>query len=468
VLSEGARVARLADTAGLHLDDWEEWVLDQGLGRDADRKWSALEVALIVARQNGKGAILEALSLAALFLDDFGANLILHSAHEFKTAAEAFRRIEARIDANPTLKKRVKQVHRAAGQEAIELRNRKRLRFIARSKASGIGFTADLIILDEAWELSDEEMRALMFTLSARPNPQLWYTSTAGTPKSTKLGSLRKRGIEGDPDLFFAEWSAGEKEDYDAGRIDLDDPEVWAATNPGMGIRISEEFTAKERSSFRDDPWGFASQRLSVGDYPLIDEGWQVIPLKFWEGQAMGVPAAPVRNPLAFAVDASPGQRSACIAVASWVGRGVLVEISEDPHDWRPGIGWVTERVLELRRRHRPRAGIVIDPRGPASGLIQPLEAAGVEVIKPTLGESAQAFAQFTTGVFETSDLWHLGQAELQAAVKGAARVDTGDGGHLWARKDTATDICPLVAATLAQWALRKYGRGYDIRKSIA
>ena len=48
-----------------------------------------LEVALIVSRQNGKGSILEALELAALFLDDFipPRGLILHSAHEFKTAA---------------------------------------------------------------------------------------------------------------------------------------------------------------------------------------------------------------------------------------------------------------------------------------------------------------------------------------------------------------------------------------------
>jgi len=180
----------------------------------------------------------------------------------------------------------------------------------------------------------------------------------------------------------------------------------------------------------------------------------------------MPLPAAPRSNPLAFAVDASPGQRSAAIAVASWVDRGLLVEIPEG--DWRPGIGWVEERVVELRRKYRPRAGIIIDPRGPASGLIKPLEAAGLEIIKPTLGESAQAFAQFTTGVFETSDLWHLGQAEMGAAVKGAVTVDTGDGGKLWARKDTATDICPLVAATLAQWALRKYGRGYDIRRSFA
>ena len=69
VLSEGARVAKLAARAGLVLDPWQEYVLDVGLGRRDDRMWAAFEVALIVSRQNGKGSILEALELAALFLD---------------------------------------------------------------------------------------------------------------------------------------------------------------------------------------------------------------------------------------------------------------------------------------------------------------------------------------------------------------------------------------------------------------
>ena len=114
--SEGARVRDLAARAGLHLDDWQEHVLDVGLGRRNDRMWAAFEVALIVARQNGKGSVLEALELAALFLDDFGAELILHSAHEFKTAAEAFLRIRALIADNRQFESRVARIRTAAEQ----------------------------------------------------------------------------------------------------------------------------------------------------------------------------------------------------------------------------------------------------------------------------------------------------------------------------------------------------------------
>jgi len=273
--SEGERVADLAEAAGLVLDDWERWVLDQGLGRAADGKWSAFEKALIVARQNGKGAVLEALELAALFLDDFGVDLILHSAHEFKTASEAFRRIQGRIDSHPSFRRRVRQVYLQRGAESIELKNGKRLRFIARSGGSGRGFSADLVILDEAYELGDAAMAALLPTLSARPNPQIWYTSTAGLPSSSQLGLVRARGLRGDdPSLAFFEWSV-DRDDYDPG-----DPRCWAQANPGLGIRITGEYIAKERAAFA--PAEFARERLSVGDYPSDGGAWEVVGQDTW------------------------------------------------------------------------------------------------------------------------------------------------------------------------------------------
>ena len=279
--SEGDRVLELASAAGLHLDEWERWVLEQGLGRTSAERWAAFEVALIVARQNGKGAVLEALELAALFLDDFGADLILHSAHEFKTASEAFRRIQARIESNPSFRRRVRQVYLQRGAESIELKNGKRLRFIARSSGSGRGFSADLVILDEAYALGDAEMAALLPTLSARPNPQIWYTSTAGLPTSEQLGRVHERGLSGsDPSLAFFEWSV------DPDNYDPADPADWALANPGLGIRITAEYIAKERAALA--PEEFARERLSVGDYPTGDGGsWDVIAEDAWGAAAV-------------------------------------------------------------------------------------------------------------------------------------------------------------------------------------
>jgi len=438
VLSEGERVARLSAAAGLVLDPWQAFVLDQGLGRRDDRKWAAFEVALIVSRQNGKGSILEALELAALFLDDFEVDLILHSAHEFKTAAEAFLRVQSLISSSPVFERRVARIRTSNGSEAIELRNGKRLRFIARSKGSGRGFAADLVILDEAFNLGDDEMAALLPTLSTRPNPQVWYTSTAGNETSVQLGRVRERGLAGDdPSLAFMEWSVAPGDDHD-------DPASWARANPGMGIRISPEYIARERAAL--SPEAFARERLGVGLYPTdLADAWQVVPRDAWAAllDARSVP----EDPVAFAADAMPGGSHAAVSVAGRRADGLLhVEVV----DHRPGTAWVVPRLVELVAKHSPCA-LVVDPTSQAGSLIGALEQAGLEVLKPTPRDAAQACGQFFQAVTDSGEVRHRGDPSLVRALGGAQSRPLADA-WAWARRNAATDISPLVAVTLAAW----------------
>jgi len=276
--SQGEDAIELAKQAGLVLDDWQQHVLRQALATRGKR-WAAFEVCLILARQNGKGAVLEALELAALFLFD-DVQLILHSAHKFDTAADAFRRILGLIEANPDFSREVKKVIRSHGSESIELRNGKRLRFIARSNGAGRGFAADLVILDEAFNISDDAMASMLPTLSTRPNPQVWYTSTAGGPDSFQLGRVRDRGLRGsDLSLAFFEWSVDET------RYDAADPACWAQANPGLGVRISREYVELEQAALTVD--AFARERLSVGDYPVDGGAWEVIRADAWAACAV-------------------------------------------------------------------------------------------------------------------------------------------------------------------------------------
>jgi len=82
--SAGGEAVELAASAGLVLDPWQADILTAALGERADGSWSAFEVAVIVSRQNGKGAVLEARALAGLLL--FGEQLVMWTAHELKTA----------------------------------------------------------------------------------------------------------------------------------------------------------------------------------------------------------------------------------------------------------------------------------------------------------------------------------------------------------------------------------------------
>ena len=90
VSTAGDEAIDLAEAAGLTLDPWQRLILRESLGERPDGSWAAFECAMIVSRQNGKGSVLEARVLAALFL--LGERLTLYSCHEFKTAVEMFKR----------------------------------------------------------------------------------------------------------------------------------------------------------------------------------------------------------------------------------------------------------------------------------------------------------------------------------------------------------------------------------------
>jgi molybdopterin-dependent oxidoreductase alpha subunit len=93
--SAGQEAIDLAARAGLQLDPWQQHVLRRGMGEKPDGSWAAFECVVNVPRQNGKGGIIEARQLWGLFIG--GEQLILHSAHEFKTAKAAFKRVERLI-----------------------------------------------------------------------------------------------------------------------------------------------------------------------------------------------------------------------------------------------------------------------------------------------------------------------------------------------------------------------------------
>lgn len=431
VESDGADVVEFCKSLGIVLDPWQADILEASLGRDDDGHWSAFEVGLVVPRQNGKGEILLARQLAGLFL--LGEQLILHSAHEYKTAQEAFLRIKHYIENNDDLRKRCRKPRTANGEQGIEMLNGQRLRFVARSKGSGRGFAADCVILDEAYELGPEQMAALLPTLSARPNPQLWYASSAGMESSTQLRAVRERGIIGsDPGLAYFEYSADP-------RCDLDDREAWAQANPALGIRVSEEFVELERAAMPELEFG--RERLGIWDDSRRNA---LIPFDVWEGliDRTSQPA----DPVTFALDVTPDRSASSIGMASRRRDGLW---HTEVVDARYGTSWLVDRMVDLCHRWNP-VTVRLDPAGPAGSFVPALTEAGVDVTLTTARELAQACGAFYDAVM-AEKLRHIDQTPLTAAVHMARQRPLGDA-WAWHRKDNQTDLSPLVAVTLAMF----------------
>lgn len=450
VSSAGQEAVELAASAGLHLDPWQAFVLEEALGERVDGKWATFEVGLVVSRQNGKGSILEARELAGLFL--FGEQLILHSAHEFKTAQEAFRRVLSLIENTPDMDRRVMRVRTSHGEEGIELRGGARLRFVARSTGSGRGFSGDTVILDEAYNLPDTAIDALMPTMSARPNPQMWYTTSApdkDLAPCDQIARVRRRGLDGgDEGLAYFEWSIDpHTDDCRPGCAEHDDPAdpaSWVKANPGLGIRITVEHVARERTSMSES--GFARERLGVGSYPVGGEGWHVIGKNVWRSRVDADSRAD--GVVVFSADVTPDRSMGAVSVAGRRADGLLHgEVVEH----RRGTGWMVDRLADLVDRWKP-AAVVIDAAGPAGSLIKPLELRDINVTVPTAREVGQA----CSGLFDAVDqdrFRHLGQGPLDAALAGAEKRALGDA-WAWARRGASVDISPLVAVTLAVWGV--------------
>jgi phage terminase large subunit-like protein len=428
VSSAGAEAVELAEFAGLVLDPWQRFVLEQGLGERPDGKWAAFEVGLIVPRQNGKGSILEALELAGLFL--FGERLILHSAHEFKTAQEAFNRVLSLVEGNDWLRKKVARVRTSHGEEGIELLDGGRLRFVARSGGSGRGFSCDRLILDEAMILAAQAMAALLPTLSARPNPQVWYTGSAGLESSEQLRRVRARGMAGnDPSLAYFEWSAHE----DSAPDDID---AQAMANPTLGHRVTLEMIARERAALPEVEFG----REILGIWSDARREAVIDPV-VWD--RLADLKSDALDPVTFAFDVTPDRGMSAIASA---GRRSDGRLHGEVIDYRPGTSWVVPRLAELVQKWQPNA-ILLDPAGPAGSLLPDLERAGVETTTVTSREMAQACG-LVYDLATQDGLRHMGQSMLDTALLGAKQRPLGDA-WAWARKGAA-DICPLYAFTLA------------------
>lgn len=431
--SAGAEAVELAASVGLVLDPWQELVLDGALSELPGGSWAAFEVACVVPRQNGKGSILEARELAGLFL--FGERMILHSAHQFNTAKEAFRRVRFLIDGSDDLSRKVRQVRQSNEEVSIELLTGARLRFVARNGGSGRGFTGDCVILDEAFKLGPDEMGALLPTLSARPNPQIWYTSSAPMGTSEQLHAVRRRALAGgSPRLAYFEWSI-DPDDDDSG-----DPAAWARANPALGIRIREEFIAGEMVAL--DAGTFARERLGVPDPEprdvVVDPPF---PLVTWDG--LTVDADRPVDGLTWAVDVSPDMASAAIGLA-WRKPDGTAQVQVVDH--RPGAGWVAGRVAELRDQW---GGVwLLDPRGASAALQDGWQGVTVAV------RDARRACVLLEAAVRSGALGHYGQVELRRALEGAVRRPSDDGGWGWSRRSTTVDISPLVAVGLAYWGV--------------
>lgn len=433
--TRGDELARIAKALGVPLMPWQQLVADVGLEILDDGRPAYREVVVTVPRQNGKTTLVLSWQLHRALLWG-GRQSVFYGAADGNAARKKLIDDQLPILRSSPLSSALANVRLAAGSEALVLKNESRIEVMGSSQSAGHGRTIDLAIADEVWsDLDDRREQALIPAMSTRKDAQLLVVSTAGHAESVylrrKVDAGRAAVLEGrNTAIAYFEWSA----DTDAA---IDDPATWAACMPALGHTISEDAVAHALASMTEDEF----RRAYLNQWTEAHE--RVIPQAAWE--AICADVAPTSG-LAFGVDINPERSFSSIAVVDSSGIGEL-------GNYGAGTAWVVDRTVELAKRHR--APVAVDTAGPAGTLIPELENAGVTVIKVGGRDFAHACASLYDAVADQKIRVRDAQPmfePLDHAVAVACRRPLGDA-WAFARRNTSSDISPLVALTLAHWA---------------
>jgi hypothetical protein len=157
-----------------------------------------------------------------------------------------------------------------------------------------------------------------------------------------------------------------------------------------------------------------------------------------------------VSGEIALAVEISEDRKHAAIVAAGREKDGTRVVVDLVWYD-HPRDSVI--RLAALNVKHDPVA-VVVDPRSQAGTLLHPLAEAGVFVTQPQTADVVIAHGELLD-LISDGRLAHLGQPPLTSAVQAAQQRPLA-GAQAWERR-VVVDQSPLVAATLAAWAYRRW-----------
>lgn len=401
------------------------------------------EVAIIVARQNGKTTLLVPLIVKRLLAGE----RIMHTAQDRNLPREVFSQVAELMwinhtDLFPERNGRPTKPRYANGQEEIRLNNGGVYSLVAPTSSGGRGPSRDLVILDEVREAETWDfLQASKPTIKASRNPQYVYLSNAGSADSVVLNAIRKRRND-DPRLAYLEWSASPERA-------ADDPAGWAESNPAMGNEVGEmgpvydtlvddyrtamlEGTISHFETENLCRWVISTRRRLVEEFA-------------WVACAAMEQDPPGRFAIGVSMDPE-GKRAS--AVQAWRQRDdtialrIVAQASGDPFS-------VDAFGEEVHRLSRGSIGVAFDP------LTDSAIARFVRKPKPepVSGQKfSNASAQFTNLVNAGLVRWRDADA-VTDDLGWTARKDEGDEGAYQAvRSDDDHPITAALAAIRAVW----------------
>lgn len=451
--TDGPKAAALFEGYGVKFIPAQKHELDLFLAKNALDECAAISIGVSKPRQNGKSFGARFYALWASFVE---GKSVLYSAHNGATTRKMFKFMADFIERHPDFQRKLKRgdqgVYRAKGAEGIYLADGTVIEFSTRTNSGARGGTYDVVIVDEAQELTDEQLDAIKPTIIASDagDPQMIYLGTPPGPKcpGTVFRGLHDRAHADEGAIWWVEWAAEEVGDP----MDLD---RWYECNPMMGYRIKERVMNDAASTTAAD--SFAREYLGWWSGEEVEQVEHVFTAEEWGAcktdrpledgiMGVGVKFSPDGSRATLAVALRPEDVDYCTEVSP-----AYVEVLET-RQAGDGIEWIARWILARENRI---AQIVIDGRSGSGALVQRLHEQAIDLYKgqiwtPNMQDMTTAISMFVNAVRERA-VTHFDQGPLNAAMTRCAKRPIGKDGFGFA--DTPEgDATAAEAVALAYW----------------
>ena len=422
--------------------DSQKYEMDVFFARDANGAFAAKSIAITKPRQNGKSF---AVRDYATWMAAVEGKSVLYSAHHGRTVRKMFKEICDFIESHADFKDELDYIYKAGGYEGIYFKNGACIEFQTRTNSGGRGGTYNVVIFDEAQELTNAQQDAILPTVSAAgeidegdSDPQKIYIGTVPGPEcqGTVFRELHDRAHEGESSVWWLEWSAQGETLAD---VDIDNVDVWYACNPAMGRRISEATVRDEHDTMSAD--GFARERLGWWS-PTAGLPDFVIPANKFE--ALAVDEVPTGGRVAYGVKFSPDGAEVSLAAARLHdGRVYIEQIRRE--SMAVGLGWLADWIAE---RKNVGCCCVIDGRAGAPALVDKLGIMPLGYIEtPTTAQVVAACTRLLDCINDGTLEWFRPQNDLKDSAITSTRRKIGSAGGWGFGGDNPI---PIEAASLA------------------
>lgn len=436
--SDGLRAAKILQVGGLVLDPWQSDLLDDWLAFTPSMKWASKTCGISVPRQNGKTGLLGGRAEAGMVLYN---EQVLYTAHLQKTATETFEEMANFFD-SPSLRAYLKDIKTALGREQIILKSGARVKFLARTRNGGRGQHGDLLIFDEAQELTADAQASFLPAISASLNPQTIYAGTPPDPNSdgTVFRGIRQKALDKHTkSTAWAEFSVKEIGD-------VTNKQRWAETNPALGRRIL--ISTIEGECEQMDPDTFARERLGWWTPIHVAKIDSAINEDVWDACASTEPKPEGKTAYGIKFSADGSEVCLCGAVIPENGIARISLIERKPTGY--GLQWLADWLNE---RYKKASCVVIDGRNGVDVLVDKIADTWRyknSVIRPKATDVIAAVGLLMNCLDEKSLTWYKGQEDLRisatTSVKRAFSGGWGFGGE---------DSAPIEACALALWGAK-------------